>query len=173
VNKIVFWIDSPARALPMLLAPLLLMFTAASGRADMLSFSYTDTSNNVIAGTIDGVLQPDHNTFLVTGVGPVTFDGNPTPMLNFIDSLDDINGNGGGFLGDGTPAVALDGTYMDLIACTDNSCADGFAFAVGNASAIANGSSGFVAGASFAGQPLRPSANGVLQWSPRNRHLLR
>jgi hypothetical protein len=161
VNKIIFRIDLPAKALPVLLAPLLFVLTAASGRADMLSFSYIDTSNNVLAGTMDGILQSDNNSFLVTGMGAVTLNGNPTPALNFVDSVDDILGNGAGLFGNAAPAVTLDGTYLDLAACPDSNCTDGFIISAGDATAIMNTAPFFASGSSFGG----PAIQSFGQWS--------
>jgi hypothetical protein len=106
---------------------LLLMLTAGSGRADILSFQYDETaSGDVLAGTMIGTLLGDDNTFVVTSMGPVTLDGNPTSPLTLVSSGDVFEGLSATEL----PTVTLDGSYMDLAALTPS--VYGFFFGVGD-----------------------------------------
>jgi hypothetical protein len=119
------------RSLSRTFIPLLMFLAAGSARADILDFSYLLYSGGPeLAGTITGFLLPDHNLFLVTGVGPVTFNGNPAPALPFVYSFDAVQG-----LDNNPPAVSVDGSYMDLLACSAAGCPDGFGFAVADATA--------------------------------------
>ncbi len=139
-----------ARALAVLAASILLAASVKSARAsEILDFSYTDGNGDTISGTMDGALQSDDDTFLVTGMGPITFDGGATAPLNFVASIDDYQSLGNGYMGEDTAAVTLDGSYMDLIACFDSDCADGFLFAVGDEFSGNFDGSLFSGGASF------------------------
>jgi hypothetical protein len=99
----------------------------APAMADILSFSYFETgSGDTLAGTMMGTLQPDDNTFIVSSMGPVTLDGNPTSPLTIVASADVFEG----LSATEVPTVTLDGSYMDLGAFTPGF--DGFFFGVGD-----------------------------------------
>ena len=126
--------------------PLLLSLAAGTSRADILTFTYVSPdTGSVLSGTMNGTLEPDDNTFVVTSMGPVDFDGAPAPALPFVDSPDN-------FLGIGTtlPTVTLDASFMDFFACTDNTCSDGFLFGVGDGvSGLYGGVPVYIVGPSF------------------------
>lgn len=85
-------------------------------------FSYTFSGGvDVLTGTLDGTLQPDNNTVVVSAITNAAFDGVPGPALPYLNSLE-------GFLSlPGFPPVAsLDGSILDFISCTDATCSDGF-----------------------------------------------
>ncbi len=125
----------------------LLALSAGGLQADILTFSYTMSSGDVLAGKLDGTLQADGNTFVVDGViQPTTFDGNPGPPLSFVGSVDNF------FFGipfPGAAQVTVDGTFMDFLACDSAGCPnDGYAFLAGDATADIFGST-FVGGPSY------------------------
>lgn len=123
----------------------LLALSAGGLQADILTFSYTMLSGDILAGQLEGTLQADNNTFVVDAViPPTTFDGNPGTPLSFIESADDFA------LGiPSTPTVTVDGTFMDFIDCDSAACNDGFAFAAGDAAATAAAGSFFAAGPTY------------------------
>jgi hypothetical protein len=84
---------------------------------------------------MDGMLQPDLNTFIVDAMGPVTYGGRQGPVLSFSDSLDHYT-----FGTNVLATVTLNGSFMDFLACTSTHCSDGFLFASGDAfSAVGRG----------------------------------
>jgi hypothetical protein len=124
-----------SRILGVLASVLVLVASAKSASAgQILNFSFTDLEGDTISGTMNGTLQSDHDTFLVSSIGPLTFDGSTVPdPLTYVGSVDVVLGVGSGFDGLGFGAVTLDGTYMDLAACDSPGCPiDGFIFAVNN-----------------------------------------
>jgi hypothetical protein len=103
--------------------PLALMTVATATFAEVASaatfnFSYT-SSVGTITATLDGTLQPDNNTVIVSSVTNPTFSGSPAPALPFLGS--------GSTFTLGQPALlSLDGSILDFLACTDDACTDGF-----------------------------------------------
>ena len=96
---------------------------------------------NVLTATIEGTLQPDGNTVLVTGVSESALDGAPLGPLPFVDSVSNVTS------GSGAPAsLSLDGTTADLIACFTPLCVDGFAF---DLAGVVFGIPAYSSGASF------------------------
>jgi hypothetical protein len=78
----------------------------------------------VLAGRLEGALQPDNNRVVVSAIlGIPTVNGVPVLPLTFVQSFDE---NILGVAAD--PTVSLDGSLMDMIACTDGVCVDGFLF---------------------------------------------
>ena len=104
----------------------LLLLTAGIGHADIFTFSY-QASTGVIAGSFNGTLQGDNNTFLITSVIPTaTFAGTAGTPLTFVDSFSNYT------LLSGIPAtLTLDGSFFDVITCPDSACNDGFLFVAG------------------------------------------
>jgi MYXO-CTERM domain-containing protein len=134
---------------PLALVPLVMGLTAASGYAniDVLTFSYDLTGTGpLITGTMTGTLQADNNTFFVNSVGSLTFAGAPAPSTPFVYSFDNFLAGPPLTI---PPTVTLDGSYMDIIACTGPSCPDGFLFAAGDNAAISAGGSFYSSGVSF------------------------
>ena len=115
---------------PLLIATATLLASAAplqAQAADQLyAFAYDSTAFQVrIAGTLQGSLQADGNTIVVSQVlGMPSFNGAPAVALPFVDSLIDVVGRTA-FL---PPVVSLDGRRMDFAACTSAACSDGFGF---------------------------------------------
>ena len=104
--------------------PLLLSLASGTSRADILSFTYHSPDlGSLLSGTMNGTFEPDDNTFVVTSMGPLDLDGAPAPALPFVDSPDNFLG-----IGPALPTVTLNASFMDLFACTDNTCSDGFLF---------------------------------------------
>jgi hypothetical protein len=133
------------------IAPVFLLagFVGSASADQILNFSYTDLEGDTIAGTMNGVLQADDNTFLVTSMGPLTLDGSPTIALSSVESLDFESGSGNGYGGLDQGAVTLNGSYFDIIACDTGACEQGFLLAQGDAFAITIGQSLFSSSADF------------------------
>src|SRR5437879_11706487 len=126
--------------------PLLLSLAACTSRADILTFTYVSPdTGSVLSGTMNGTFELDYNTFVVTSMGPVDFNGAPAPALPFVDSPDNFLG-----LSVALPKVTLNASFMDLFACTDSTCSDGFLFGVGDgASGLFGGVPVFIVGPSI------------------------
>ena len=139
--------------------PLLLSLAAGTSRADILTFTYHSLDlGSVLSGTMNGTFEPDDNTFVVTSMGPVDFDGAPAPALPFVDSPDNFLG-----IGPALPTVTLNASFMDLFACTDNTCSDGFLFGVGDGvSGLFGGVPVYIVGPSFGNTSSLFDSNG---WS--------
>ncbi|AEG02053.1 hypothetical protein [Methylomonas methanica] len=109
--------------------------------AQLFDFSYTDAAHGItLSGTINGVLEADNNTVAVTSFQDVAFNGaagTPTSLIYNADHIfstlyptrDPIQP---GFPDSTTPLVTLNGSYMNLAACVDAQCLDGFFFLNGN-----------------------------------------
>ena len=109
-----------------------MMITAIVGQAGTLNFRYTANSH-ILAGAMTGTLQGDNNTFVVSAFGPFTIDGAAGPSLDFVYSLDKF------YLGSpGNPTVTVDGSYMDIIACTTASCGGGSVLGVAAGDVVAD-----------------------------------
>ncbi|MDD5276586.1 MAG: PEP-CTERM sorting domain-containing protein [Methylovulum sp.] len=124
-----------------------LAFAMPQAEASLFNFSYA-SSLGTLAGTLDGVLQADHNTVTVNSIVDfATFNGTPAPSLAFVSSYDTAAGLAPGLL----PTVTLDGSFIDFIACVSSAClsdstTSAFVFAVGN------GVAGVIGNPVYAGQ---------------------
>ena len=149
---------------------LLAVSVQSASAGQILNFSYTDLENDTVAGTMNGSLQSDNNTFLVTSMGPLTFDGVLAPVpLVFIESADVFASVGTGFDGLGLAAVTLDASYMDFIACDVSACSnDGLALVVGDVftNVLSGGKSEYSAVGEFGGAsgPVTEAVNAA-GWS--------
>ncbi len=95
----------------------------ATQAATLYDFSY-QTTTQLLAGQLSGTLQADDNTIVVDSiVGTPTMDGIPVLPLTHVQSILDLLGAAPGNL----PVVSLDGSLMDIAACTDSNCDEGFA----------------------------------------------
>ena len=117
-------------SLKLAVLPLALSLSAAVRQAAVLTFNYVEAPGGpVLSGTMDGDLQIDGNTFLVTSLGPLFLDAVPMPDVPFVASADFFTG----FNPVAVPTVTLDGSFLDLVACSTGACnVDGIAFAVGD-----------------------------------------
>jgi PEP-CTERM motif len=99
-------------------------FLSLSGpaQAALFNFSYTLNGGSVLSGTIDGTLQGDNNTVVVNNIINPLFNGTPALAINSVDSYFGYFNNSGE-----SPIVSLDGSLMDLFACSAN-CRDAFIF---------------------------------------------
>ena len=86
--------------------------------AATFNFSYT-SSKGTITATVDGTLQPDNNTVLVSSISNTTFNGSPAPALPFIGSAFDFFVNN---FPTGQAVLSLDGSGLDFIACDNTNC---------------------------------------------------
>jgi len=139
--------------------PLLLSLASGTSRADILSFTYHSPDlGSLLSGTMNGTFEPDDNTFVVTSMGPLDLDGAPAPALPFVDSPDNFLS-----IGPALPTVTLNASFMDLFACTDDTCSDGFLFGVGDGvSGLFGGVPVYSGGPSFGNATSLFDANG---WS--------
>ncbi len=105
------------------LAAALLLVTAGGAQAATWNFRY-DSAIGRFAGKLEGVLQADGNTVLVTGVPDfVVFKGRPLASFPVVTTGSTLYGV------DRAPSVTLDGSNLDFLACTDEFCTgDGFGF---------------------------------------------
>jgi hypothetical protein len=96
---------------------------AQAGAVDF-SFSITnDPQDNLsVTGVVDGSLLSDGNTFDVTGFSTLTVNGTPiSPAGWAIEALDTYDG----YPAD-TPAISLDGSYLNILFYNSNSVKVGF-----------------------------------------------
>lgn len=123
-----------------LIAAVVGLAAAVSGaHATIFDFTYVTgaDSGNTFAGQLDGVLQSDGNTVVVNSILDfVMINGSAGPSLPFVESFDELRSYGT----DLDPVVTIDGTFMDLIACTDSGCFAGILFSNGNSDSQAFGS---------------------------------
>ena len=120
----------------------LIAVSSVSAHADIYSFSYTRGDTSVISGTLNGMLQADNNTVVVTSlVGAPQLNGLAGPSLLTIASTDTANFGTAGL----QPRVSLNGSFMDIIACdfaspvNCNGRGNAITFNAGNATAAAFG----------------------------------
>jgi hypothetical protein len=100
-----------------------LALSVPPAEATLYYFSY-DSHVGTLAGRLDGTLQGDHNTVVVNSILDfATLNNVAGPSLPFLQSVVERLGGPAG-----PPVVSLDGAVMDIYACTDASCLDGFAF---------------------------------------------
>ncbi|WP_372617882.1 hypothetical protein [Falsiroseomonas sp.] len=105
---------------------------AANASAANFSFSY-QTSQGLIEVDLVGDLQPDNNTFIVSGLTSVMLGGSFAFPATFVGSSDvAILGEPQGLSGSIAALVTLDGSAMDISICEDASCFDGFQISAGN-----------------------------------------
>ncbi len=104
--------------------------------AETFSFSYNISPGNTLSGLLDGILQGDNNTVVVNSIHDfVSVNGVNGPALPFVSSIDVyVNLNVGL-----SPTLTLDGSFMDLVACTTADCDEGIAFIANSAAAASFG----------------------------------
>ena len=113
------------------LAILAVLLSPMAANADLISISY-DTGGGVLTAVFEGVLQADNDTFVVTGFsGTPQLDGVDILGLPFVGSLEDWFASGT-FTGAGFGILTISGTFLDLMACTSDTCDMGFLFSVGD-----------------------------------------
>jgi hypothetical protein len=135
-----------AKKKALLVAAFGLSLTAPQAHATLFDLSYTLADGSNLTAVLDGTVQSDFNTVVVNSVLDfAALDGTSGPALPFLYGYDY-------FLGQPTsplPTLTLDGSFMDLLACADAACNDGFGFAVGDVYASTIGDNIYSAGASF------------------------
>ncbi len=97
--------------------------TTINANAIPLSFSYTVTSGQVLSGMLDGIVQADNDTVLVSSVSDVLFDGVLGPALPFISK---------NFSDTGPAFTSFSGLFQAWCAATNPCSIDGFLFATGD-----------------------------------------
>ncbi|MEA5509728.1 PEP-CTERM sorting domain-containing protein [Crocosphaera sp. UHCC 0190] len=89
-------------------------------QAALFNFSYTLIGGDVLSGMLDGDVQGDGDTVSVNSISMPLFNGVAGPDLPFVVSNS---------AGPSLPAtVSFSGSVMDIIACTNSDCGDGFLF---------------------------------------------
>jgi hypothetical protein len=100
--------------------------TAPAFGAIVYDYSYRFSNNNLLSGTLEGTLQGDNNSVVVTGVGATFLNGTATRPAPFFDSLTNLQVSNGAL-----PTVSLNGALMNLAVCTAPGCGNGFGFGSG------------------------------------------
>lgn len=99
-------------------------FCAASpAQAIGFNFSYLSSiSGDVLTGMLEGDVQADNDTVIVSAVNMANVNGSPVGFpFTFVDSLSNLDFDSGA-----PPIVSFSGTEMDLIACENAFCDEGF-----------------------------------------------
>ena len=114
-----------------------------AAHASLYDFSYTRLfDGKTIAGQLDGALQADQNTVVVNSIiGSPSLGGASGAALPFFYSTDFLNFGTVGL----APKLSLNGSFMDLAACSTLNCSspnDSITFNAGNVSAATFGSNG-------------------------------
>lgn len=95
-------------------------FTQAAEAASF-NFAYTLGTGETLSGMLEGEVQGDNDTVVVSDITMLMFDGSPLFDIGFIAA--DSNFTPPGIVSlTGTPA------NMDIIACPDSDCFEGFLF---------------------------------------------
>jgi hypothetical protein len=104
---------------------------ASAARAQSLDWSYTFGNGDVVSGVFTGT--DAGNYFTVTGLQSLSVNGVATTYLAGVPiiSADSYAGSGGGYNGNSSAVVTLDGSYMDLVDTPDD--VNGLLFAAGDA----------------------------------------
>jgi hypothetical protein len=107
-------------------ACLALLCGGAAHAQDAFDFSYAG-SRGVLSGRLEGTLQADGDTIVVSAIDFASFGGNLGPALPFVSSALAWK-----FGGSESPIVSIGGTHMDIGTCsyltTTTDCAGGQGF---------------------------------------------
>ncbi len=100
-----------------------LVCAVSSAQAIGFNFSYlSDLTGDVLSGMLEGDVQADNDTVIVSAVNMAELNGAPVGIaFTFVDSLSNNTGGTGE-----VPRVSFSGTDMDLIACDNANCDQGF-----------------------------------------------
>ncbi len=132
--------------------------SAAPANATPYDFSYTFSNGvDVLAGTLDGTLQPDNNTVVISAITSAAFDGVTGPALPYLNSLEGFLNLPGFF----PPVASLNGSILDFLSCTDASCSDGFLF--DSQGVFSSGTPEVITGLSFGS--IRDEVYAPARWS--------
>ncbi|MDY7014484.1 MAG: PEP-CTERM sorting domain-containing protein [Cyanobacteriota bacterium] len=94
-----------------------------AAEAASFNFSYTLDNGDLLSGMLEGDVQADGDTVLVSEITMPMFNNAPAPELTFFESaLEFLAGI------PGSPVVSFSGLTMDIIACDTSACDNGFAF---------------------------------------------
>lgn len=101
------------------------LFAGMMSMAQAATFNllYELEDGDLVGAVIDGDLQMDGNTVVVSSISDATFNGSPGPALPFVDRFT-------GFLlaSPGPAFLSLDGSVGDAIFCVTGACDVGFSF---------------------------------------------
>lgn len=98
-------------------------YAASAAQAIGFNFSYLSSiSGDVLTGMLEGDVQADNDTVIVSAVNMANVNGSPVGFpFTFVDSVSNF------FDASGVPpTVSFSGTDMDLIACDTDLCDEGF-----------------------------------------------
>jgi hypothetical protein len=95
---------------------------AGSAEAASFNFSYTSQNGNILAGMLEGELQADNDTVIVSSITMPTLNGGALPEIDSIDSASNFIVFSGM-----DPVVSFSGAVMDIYACYNN-CSNSFGF---------------------------------------------
>ena len=103
------------------------LFVAPTAQAASFALTYELEGGAVLTATIEGTLQGDNNTVLVTGISDVTVNAFALPPFASVDAFSEFAGGP-----PADPVLTLNGgPVMDFVACATAICDAGFLFAVG------------------------------------------
>lgn len=100
------------------LAAVVLCLAALPAGAVVYDFRYTLNTGDVLSGWIAGNPLVDGNYVEITSIA-VAFNNSAPLALPVVTTGGPLFG-----LSAGTPTVTLDGSFIDVLACTDTSCID-------------------------------------------------
>ncbi|MEM7303774.1 MAG: hypothetical protein AAF468_22060 [Pseudomonadota bacterium] len=103
-------------------ALVLTIFALAPAAAETFKLTYTFSFGNVLEADIEGELQADGDTVVVTAVKNARLDDNPGAPLKFITSLADLVDN----TNTNKPVLTLSGKNNDISMCSTKSCTGEF-----------------------------------------------
>ncbi|MBZ8181450.1 PEP-CTERM sorting domain-containing protein [Oscillatoria salina] len=96
---------------------------ANSAEAASFNFSYTLQNGDILSGMLEGEVQADNDTVIVSEISMASFNDVLGPELTLIESFFEfLTGT------PGVPTVSFSGSVMDIIACGTSNCSDGFLF---------------------------------------------
>lgn len=103
-----------------LVATVIVLNLPASVLAASFSWSYLNQTGDLYTGIMEGIVQTDGNTIEISKVENTRVNGNLLPATPFVFPA---------LLSSLVPIISFDGTVMDIIACQDAGCNEGFLFA--------------------------------------------
>ena len=96
----------------------------SAAQATLFNFSYTLETGDVVSGMLDGTVQANGDDVVVSDIMGLRFNGaSPGFDIGFVESFEELNFGPPPEL---DPVVSFSGSFMDIIACETNFCAEGF-----------------------------------------------
>ncbi|GAC1337812.1 MAG: hypothetical protein NVSMB18_03250 [Acetobacteraceae bacterium] len=121
----------------------------SQGQAAQLAFTY-QVGDTLLTAVFNGTIEIDPNLFDATSIASISFGGTSPSHTPLVMSADyaygfDLPRHG---------VLSLDGTYVDLMACSNRRCTQGFQFGVGDLMSVFAGRN-FYAGSDAFGDAFR------------------